>query len=579
MIETTTSVEQQRVETLGHRAATSILDAFVKYHHDFKAIARRAKPRFEKMEWREGRRDAMQRLDLYSDIIKTTVGVVWSILGADAKNKAVWTEMRRQYSALIDTRNDLELAETWFNSVTRRMFATVGVDPNIEFVAPDPRLARPDGDPVYQTYQGATTLDIVRAILHDFAFAPGYQDLERDARLVAAAVDAQAESMFGAAPLDRVEMSKSVFYRHKGAYLVGRVVFEQGAFPLILPLLHQGQGVFVDAALTAEDEAAIVFSFTRAYFHVDLEYPAEMVAFLKTVMPRRRVAELYIALGYNKHGKTELYRDLLRHLAQSDDKFVEARGVRGMVMAVFTLPSYDLVFKIIKDKFAAPKTSTRAEVMASYALVFHHDRAGRLIDAQEFEHLEFDRARFADELLEELLQTCGATVSVRGDKVVIRHLYTERRVTPLNIYVMEADPDAGRDAVIDYGACIKDLASTNIFPGDLFLKNFGVTRTGRVVFYDYDELCLLSSCNFRVMPSGGLYDDLGDQPWFSVAENDIFPEQFSQFLGLQGPLRQVFMQHHADLLDAAYWRSIQERHKRGEIVDIFPYRQSRRFKH
>src|SRR5947199_2680404 len=293
---------------------------------------------------------------------------------------------------------------------------------------------------------------------------------------------------------------------------------------------------------------SIIFSFARSYFHLETGKSRALVSFLKSIMPLKHIAELYISLGYNKHGKTELYRDLRRHLGRSTDKFDIARGDRGMVMSVFTLPSYDVVFKVIKDTFDSPKTTTRRDVMERYQLVFRHDRGGRLVDAQEFEHLRFDKDRFSPELLAELLHVAANTVSVDGDSVVIDHLYTERRLTPLNLYFREVDGELAHEAVIDYGQAIKDLAATNIFPGDILLKNFGVTRHGRVVFYDYDELCLLTDCTFRDLPQArDLDEEFEAEPWFYVGPHDVFPEEFLNFMGLEGERREVFLQAHGDL--------------------------------
>jgi isocitrate dehydrogenase kinase/phosphatase len=348
---------------------------------------------------------------------------------------------------------------------------------------------------------------------------------------------------------------------------------------VLLSLRHRENGICIDAVLLSQDEVSIVFSFTRAYFHVDVECPYQVVDFLKTIMPLKKVAELYISIGYNKHGKTELYRDLLRSLERSNDSFKIARGEKGMVMLVFTLHSYDLVFKVIRDRFAEPKTATRQEVMERYQLVFKHDRAGRLVDAQEFEHLRFEKARFSPDLLDELLKSAPNSVKVEGDYVSIRHLYTERRLTPLNLYLEEAPSQKSREAVIDYGYAIKDLAAANIFPGDILLKNFGVTRHGRVVFYDYDELSLLVSCRFRSVPkSTNFGDEFEADPWFYVGPADIFPAEFKTFLGLKGKQREVFLAEHSDLFEVDFWRGMQKKIRSGEVVDIDPYRVSERLK-
>jgi isocitrate dehydrogenase kinase/phosphatase len=375
-------------------------------------------------------------------------------------------------------------------------------------------------------------------------------------------------------------MLTSIHYRGKGAYLIGRIFNGSASFPLVLALLNAPGGIIVDAVILSEDEVSILFSFTRSYFHVDVKKPNELVSFLKSIMPRKRIAELYISIGYNKHGKSELYCDLLHHLSQSNKKFELAEGERGMVMEVFTMPDYDLVFKVIKDHFAYPKHTTRDAVMGKYDLVFKHDRAGRLVDAQEFEYLKFNRNRFSDELLDNLKQNAAQIVIINEDNVIVKHAYVERRVTPLNIYLHEVDEEEAQTAVVDYGNAIKDLAASNIFPGDLLLKNFGVTRHGRVVFYDYDELCLLSICNFRVMPKSRSYDEeFSAEPWFGIGENDVFPEELGHFLGLQGVLKDVFLKHHGDLFDVHFWHQVQTRISGGESIDIFPYGQSKRLVH
>ena len=319
-------------------------------------------------------------------------------------------------------------------------------------------------------------------------------------------IDARVRGVLGAPGPVELDCCAAVFYRNKGAYLVGRIRAGARDHPAGAALLHAERGIVVDAVLMTSDEASVVFGFSWTYFRVDSPRPRALVDFLASIMPLKPVNELYTSIGYNKHGKTELYRGLMRHLEEPDARFAFAEGDEGMVMAVFTLPSFNVVFKVIKDSFGAPKNTTRRAVMDKYHFVFVRDRVGRLADAQEFEHLEFPRRCFPDELLAYLCGVAGATVRVEGDRVIVRHLYTERRVTPLNLFLREADEDAAREAVIDYGNAIKDLAAADIFTGDMLLKNFGVTRNGRVICYDYDELCLLSECRFRRIPqatSGG----------------------------------------------------------------------------
>jgi isocitrate dehydrogenase kinase/phosphatase len=567
-------------DEVANLTADAICKAFDAYQVQYTAITQRAKKRFEKRDWRSMQEDARERLDLYKSVVDKTVVQINQLLGDRVGDVQIWEETKTVYTGLVAKLDLWELAETFFNSITRRIFATVGVNPQIEFVDTCSRIQPLQISPlVYRVYEQARSSALIENILTDYYFNMGYEDLQRDAQSVADRIDSHIKNTTASTAIDRAEMIAAVLYRGKGAYLVGRFFCGSDQFPLVLALLNTPKGIVVDSVLLNENEVSILFSFTRSYFHVDVKRPAELVDFLKSIIPRKRIAELYISIGYNKHGKSELYCDLLQHLASSKEQFEIAEGERGMVMEVFTMPDYDLVFKVIKDIFSSTKRTTREEVKAKYDLVFKHDRAGRLVDAQEFEHLKFDRNRFSRELLDRLERLAAKGVEVDENHLVIKHVYVERRVTPLNLYLHEAEESAARAAVVDYGRAIKDMAATNIFPGDMLLKNFGVTRHGRVVFYDYDELALLSECNFRKIPQArSHYEELSDEPWFTVGENDIFPEEFLYFLGLKGELRALFVEQHSDLFEADFWHQIQARINAGGIIDIFPYEESRRLK-
>ncbi len=549
-----------------------VVEGFDRYFSEFRALTFRARLHFEEQDWRSAQQDWLARLDLYGQVVAGTLAALRA-KGPAGITKPWWAHVKAAYRERICSRHGAELAETFFNSITRRVFTIVGVEPDVEFVDIRP-AACPVGPaaPVTRTFVRAGSVEtLVRQVLASYWFAPGYEDLARDAALVAQTIEREAPG------IDSIEMAVPVFFRNKGAYLVGRLRRRHATVPLVIALLNPRGQVVTDAVLTTEDEASIVFSFTRSYFFVEAPCPGELVRFLGAIMPRKPIAELYIAIGYNKHGKTELYRSLRQHLHTSNDRFDFARGARGMVMIVFSMPSYDVIFKVVRDCFAQPKTCTRRDVMEKYQLVFKHDRAGRLIDAQEFEHLRFDRDRFAPALLSELLSGAAGTVSLEGESLVFRHLYTERRVTPLDVYLAEAGPDAARDAVTDYGQALRDLAATNIFPGDLLLKNFGVTRHGRIVFYDYDELSLLTDCNFRSLPVATTDDEeLAGEPWFYVGDRDIFPQEFLPFIGLSPDLRDVFLAAHRDLLEPGFWKAMQQEQRAARVVDIFPYAADRR---
>lgn len=561
---------------LANLAATAILEAFEGYHETFNGISRRAKGRFERRDWKGALADASERLDLYGRVIDDVEGRVRTMLGTRSADRLVWAGMKAVYSGMIGGRDDLELAETFFNSVTRRVFTTVGVDRNIEFVDSDFEAPSPhSGSDLCRTYDNmADPSELIGAILRDLNFAMPFEDIRRDACLAGERLSADLRSL-GEDGVQRAEIISAPLFRRKGAYVLGRLFSGRSAIPLALALVNTERGIVVDAMLIDEDDISILFSFTRSHFHVDLAPPHQLVAFLKRLMPKKPVAEIYIALGYHKHGKTELYRDLLRHLRDSDERFDLAPGTPGMVMVVFAMPGYDVVFKLIRDRFPAIKPITPSEVMQNYRLVFRHDRAGRLVEAQEFEHLRFDRARFTPRLLEEFRRDAERTVLIDSDVVVVHHAYVERRVLPLDVYLREASEEAGRAAVTDFGQAVKELAASGIFPGELLPKNFGVTRHGRIVCYDYDELSLLTDFSFRALPTSQSDDDeYGDEAWFGVGPRDVFPEEFARFLALPPTLREVLARSHGDLYELEFWQQMQARVSSGDIVDIFPYRPS-----
>jgi isocitrate dehydrogenase kinase/phosphatase len=574
-------VQKISVSRLANLGAEAVYEAFEQYRQRFRDITGRAHGRFESRDWLGSRADAAERLDLYRAVVDHTVSSIRELLGDRVQQELVWASMKAVYSGLIAHCHQWELAETFFNSITRRIFTTVGVDAQIEFVDTD--FEAPPTHPafsLYRTYHsGDSPAELIQTILADAPFKVPYEDLARDARLAGERLTAGLAAGGGEALVQRAEIINAVFYRGNAAYLVGRLFAGRRVLPLALSLRHPEGGIILDAILANDNDVSILFSFAHSYFHVEAERPNDLVRHLKIILPRKRIAELYISIGFNKQGKTELYRDLLHHLAQTGDQFDLAPGERGMVMDVFTMPSYEVVFKIIKDRFRRPKSTTREAVIDKYQLIFRHDRAGRLIDAQEFEHLRFPRTLFTERLLEHLSRDAGRTVTLEGDYVHLRHAYVERRVTPLNIYVHQAGLAAAEAAVADYGRCIKDLLAVNIFPGDLLLKNFGVTGNGRVVFYDYDEVTLVTACDFRDLPARrSAEEELADQPWQAVGENDVFPAEWVRFLGLQGDLREAFIRQHADLFDPAIWRRMQARLNAGELVFVTPYEQSRRLR-
>ncbi|MEL7159738.1 MAG: bifunctional isocitrate dehydrogenase kinase/phosphatase, partial [Bacteroidota bacterium] len=550
--------------------AHHFLMGYMDYYYRFKLITKRARIRFEQRDWHGIQADARGRIELYRDIVSTTTAKVAEILGDAETDAAFWSRVKYAYAediAHFDTRN---IAETFYNSVYRH-FHQVGANAELMFVA---RTGS------YREFRGRTKIThnfgvgnenhfhLVRRLLDRFVFDVAWESKKRDAGLVTSKWLAFIEERYGQpSPEDRLEILTSVFYRNKSAYIVGRYLRGEDIHPFILPLLHPaGRGILVDALLLEADQVTSIFSYHRSYFLADITVPSDMVDFLRTFMPTKAISELYNAIGFEKHGKTVFYRELRRHFRKTAlspgpspgergdgtgklalrvsvpplsrgegpgerENFVTAPGIAGMVMYVFTMPTLNMVFKIIRDKFAPPKQVTHAVVKEKYDLVKRHDRVGRMADSYLFEKLSLPRDRFSAECLEELLATAPAKVELTEDSVLLSHVYVEKKMTPLNIYLKTATEAFAQKALRDYGRAIKQLAAANIFPGDLLLKNFGVTRVHRVVFYDYDEIELVTDCNFRHIPEARTYEqEMASQPWYYVGPKDIFPEEFPGFL-------------------------------------------------
>ncbi len=557
--------------------AALILRGFDDYREQFREITDGARARFEQAQWQEAQRASAQRINLYEEkVAETVAGLRAGLADSELLDVERWPIIKSAYIAQIDLRLDDELAETWFNSIFCGLFSHDNISDGTMFVhTTRPSLRAHARAPYTRTYRpGGDLRQALEKIFDDYRFDVPYDDRERDLERIDALLHSNLPDWVCKDPDLAIELIGSVFYRNKGAYLVGRLFTPDEQWPLVFPLLHrEGHGIQFDTVITDEAEVSIIFSFTRSYFMVDVPVPAELVAFLKRLLPGKHLAELYTSIGFYKQGKSEFYRALINHLATTDDRFVMAPGVRGMVMSVFTLPGFNTVFKIIKDRFNPSKSVDHATVIQKYQLVKNHDRVGRLADTQQFADFRFPVSKFEPECLAELLEVAPSTVVMEGDVVLIRHCWTERRMTPLNIYLENASEAQTREALNDYGLAIKQLAAANIFPGDMLLKNFGVTRHGRVVFYDYDEICYLTEVNFRYIPEPRFpEDEMSSEPWYSVGPNDVFPEEFPRFLFVDLNQRRLFAKLHGNLYDAKYWQGLQEQIREGKVIDVFPYR-------
>ncbi len=591
----------QRLDsTVAYSIAKAMMDGFNRHYQLFRTESGRAKHRFETADWHGQQRAQRERIEFYDLRVREASMRLEREFKAGELSMDVWQQIKLHYIGLLVNHHQPELAETFFNSVTTKILHRSYFQNDFIFVRPAVSTEyieneEPTAQPTYRAYYPApdTLQANVVKLVRDFDLHLAFENLERDAGYV---VDALRERL-GDVKLRanfQIQVLSGLFFRNKGAYVVGKIINGFNEVPVALPLLHNKTGkLVIDAALFGEDDLLILFSFARAYFMVDMGIPSAYVQFLRSMMPRMPRAEIYNALGLAKQGKTLFYRDFLYHLRHSTDKFRIAPGIKGMVMLVFDLPSFPYVFKVIKDYYPPQKDTTREQIKGKYLLVKQHDRVGRMADTQEYSEVAFPRERFDDELIAEIEKFAPSQLEVSdrdGDghmEVIIKHVYIERRMIPLNIYLQEAfdvgveEPIAKEQierAVVEYGNAIKDLVAANIFPGDMLWKNFGITRHGKVVFYDYDEIEYITDCKFRKVPMPrNEEDEMSGEIWYSVGPKDVFPETFGPFLLGNDAVRGVFMKHHADLLDATFWQYHQSRIQAGHVFDVFPYEQDKRF--
>lgn len=568
---------------LANELAETILNGFNRHFRIYQEITEGAKDRFESSNWAEERVAARKRIQFYDDRVDETIQKIKDDFEFHGIDEGVWLKVKRRYISLLLDHWQPELAETFYNSVFCRHFHRRYFHNDHIFIrsAVSTDYIEADRASYYVHYPAEQGLrETIENILDNCGFNLPFEDIKRDVRNITKAICRHPVEQKRTAELNfQIQVVNAIFYRNKAAYIVGQAVNGHRMYPFAVPILNNDRGsLVVDTLLIGRASLYQLFEFSYVYFMMDHPVPSAIVNFLKEMMPERSKEDLYSAIGYQKQGKTDFYRDFLHHLKYSEDQIVVAPGIKGMVMAVFTLCSYPYVFKVIRDKFAPPKKITRKQVEETYQLVKTHDRVGRMADMLEYSYVALPVERFSAESLEELTVGCSDTVSVEEGEVILKHVYIERRMIPLNIAIASADDERLEMLMMGYGAAIKDLAAANIFPGDMLFKNFGVTPWGRIVFYDYDEVRYMTELNFRdIPPPRTPEDEFSAEPWYSVDPDDVFPEEFATFLLTDPRLRKAFLKYHRDLLTAKYWQKKQENIRKGVYEDVFPYNESRRF--
>ena len=570
-----------------HHIALALIQGFNKHYKLFRATSKNAKTRFEQADWLGVHKAVRERIRFYDDRVDECVERLHDEFDSQSLDDATWQQVKLLYIGLLLNHKQPELAESFFNSVTTKILHRDYFRNDFIFVRPtlSTENIEAEFEPTYRSYYAVTggLRGAIRKIVDDFKWQRPFADLERDVNYVYRAVRQYLKGMPAREVNFQIQVLGSAFYRNKAAYIIGKAINGSAEYAFAIPVLHDENGqLYLDTILLDAWRIGLLFSLSRAYFMVDMEVPSGFVQFLRSILPNKPRSELYIMLGLGKQGKTMFFRDFIYHLHHSEDKFIMAPGIRGLVMLVFTLPSYPYVFKIIKDVFGASKNMDRATVKRKFMMVKQVDRVGRMADTLEFSNAAFPLNRFDPEVMEELQTLAPSCFEIDGETLIIKHIYIERRMEPLNIHLDRMERtnniEGVEHAIKEYGSAIRELAQANIFPGDMLWKNFGVTRYGRVVFYDYDEIEYMTDCNFRKIPLAPDFEtEMSGEVWYPVAKNDVFPEEFSTFLLASPVLRKTFHKYHRDLLSAKFWQDAQLKIREGHVEDFFPYPQEIRF--
>ena len=577
-------------KVIATKLARAVFAGFDAMFAEFLNITLGAQSRFEQRQYHDVQRAMRDRLQVYERQVKNVSEAVKIIAYQELDCPHTWQLAKNIYGDMVEHHENKPIAHTFFNST----FGAIWDDKKIRTVHLFVLKAKYRSEPrSFESLVSRISLQngfetaisqLITTQMFRVPFCQLNADLKRLQQTLMQGAKHQCKQVYELINLNDgfIEYANSLFFRNKACYLIGRCIAKNGDnMPFAIAILNTEKGLKIDAVMMGADQLSLLFGFARTYFMVDTDQPARYVDYLSVLMPHKKRFELFNAIGFIKHAKTEFYRykvDTTKN-SPASFKYINAPGTPGMVMLVFTIEGSDYVYKVIKDKFSAPKTATKAQVKEKYNFVKQADRVGRLVDTHEFRYLAFDLSRFSEELLTQMKTHIDNSLVISGKALILKHVYVERKMTPLNLYINHCDKHALDHVMLDYGKAIKDLAGANIFPGDMLMKNFGVTRWGRVVFYDFDEICPLTQCNFRDVPqTQNALEELSSHSYFDIDENDIFPSQFKVFFSANAHAFECFNTHHSDLFTTTYWQQCQQQIQNGFLPDVYPYKQSWRFK-
>jgi len=563
--------------------ARRVLAEFDACYQQSRLIPGLAKRAFEDRDHAQSLDLSRRRLSIYGESIHALARAIAAHDPDLAATQDQWRRVEEAYLAMIEGRYEADLAYAFINSVQNQIYQ--GEWRPLDYAAgKNAWMRNGPGVAIFRELPGGAMLrpETLHEVLSIPGFARAYQDKIEDAYLAADRVNRSLRTGTASPRTVRaVQMIDAGFYRNRGAYLVGRLALDGGAFvPLVIALLNDENGIYVDAVLTCEADSHNIFSSTLANFHVTTPYYHELAAFLHSIMPNRPVGLHYSTIGYNHVGKVAVMNDLRRELDRSDERFELAVGFRGTVAIAFSAPSSAYTLKVIRDTptkhykwgaFAGVES-----VLDKYRRVHEINRTGSMLDNIIYYNLWLRADWFDAELREELLEDAGGSVARNGEWLVFKHLIVQSKMIPLPVFLEAASEDDARTVIENLGHCIKNNAAANIFNKDLDGRNYGVSKHLKVYLFDYDALEPFTDIKIRT--NQDRIEGEEDVPAWFFEDGVIFlPEEVEVGLRIASrDLRRHFRAIHADLLTVDYWQSLQDDLLGGKVPSVSVYPDDRK---
>lgn len=565
--------------------AAWLYQEYSRFYEEFLSNIDQAKIAFEERDFASSVRVSERRLSLYSASIVDVSERLRQAYPQIHADETLWQEVAANYSALISGEYAEDVGRAYLHSLRRRIYQG-------EWRAEDYAFAdmTPPGDEdlarVTRSYplDAHMTAEVVAEILRIPGFKRDFADIDDDVARVMQRISDNLENLPRRPhKLIRVDMIDAGFYRNRGAYLVGRLIFENDRFiPLILALLNDERGIYVDAVLTSVTYAHNIFSSTLANFHVTNPCYHEVCALLKSIMPKRPLGLHYSTIGYNHLGKVAVMRELEAELLESENGLETAVGSPGTVAMGFAASNSAYSLKVIRDKPTAQykwgEFGGLESVIRKYTRVHEINRTGSMLDSIIYYKVRLDRSWFSPALLEDLLAHAAETVSLNGDDVIFKYLIVQIKLTPLPVYLENASDRQAETAITNLGYCIKNNAAANIYNRDLDARNYGISSYSKVYLFDYDALEILSDVKIRTnLDREAGEEDIPD--WYFEDGVVFLPEELVSGLCIrQRGLCDYFTRRHANLLGTEYWTEIQQYIQQGRVPSVSVYPDNQRIR-